>query len=136
VARYEDHTVVATPAEAAVVLATAQRQHRLVYASAPRTWPADPSKVMFQLRLVAMPHLTARPTRPARRRRWGVLGLVAVGLAAAGGVLWLVITVVQFATANWQALLGAVVGLALALWFAAGRAGACPGIHCVGCKCG
>jgi hypothetical protein len=68
--------------------------------------------------------------RPRRTRvRWVVAGTVAGAgvLSGVGYLVWLALPVLEG-----LALLAAVVFVA---WMLLGQRGACPGLHCPGCKC-
>ncbi len=89
-------------------------------------------------RAVAAP----RPVRQVRRqvRRRVPLGAkVGIGVSLAmlaGGLTWATYLIVAAVVAHWAAILGLlVVALVLVAWWGAGQAGACPGLHCPGCKC-
>jgi hypothetical protein len=82
--------------------------------------------------LAPRPTVAARPA-PARwsvRRRVGVAAAVATGIAVPTALaLW-------WLWAHRILVVGVLVGLgALVIWWGAGQAGACPGLHCPGCKC-
>jgi hypothetical protein len=144
VAGFVDRTVVGTPTEITTVLAAAQATGRLVYASAPRPMPAGDPRVSVAVRVLDRSPTVARaPARPAviartPRRRLKRPTVVAMAVTAILPVLiglgYAIVLLVQTVIALIPAILGVLFILAL-LWFALGRAGACPGVHCPGCGC-
>lgn len=120
------HQVIGPPHAVANAIETAHRQHRLVQAS-PVRW--------VNRRQVAVDLVLLDPA-PRPRRRWVLPTAVGTTVAAAlGGAVYVVYTVGTWTAEHWQELLGAAALAALALWWLLGRVGACPGLHCPGCKC-
>lgn len=118
--------VVGHPAAVANAIQTAHRQGRLVEYSRAR-W-VNRRDVVVDLVLIE--------PAPRPRRRWVLptaIGTTVAGALTAAG--YGVYTVGTWTAEHWQELLGAAALAALALWWLLGRVGACPGLHCPGCKC-
>lgn len=126
-----DRTVVAGTSEVAAFLRAADEQGRLLRFESPV--PAGPGRVSVQVRLVE----PKSAGRSVMSRPW-LLAAVAVGTLVALALLgYAVVEVVAWVAAHWRTLLGGTAFLCvLAIWHLLGRSGACPGIHCPGCKCG
>jgi hypothetical protein len=75
-----------------------------------------------------------RPVRHRSHRRWVAIG-VASGTAVTAGVVYLVYLAVTALLAHLALILGTGALMLLLGWVGAGQAGACPGLHCPGCKC-
>lgn len=84
---------------------------------------------MVQVEAYARSGRQGQPVRWSVRRRLVVASTVAVLLLGAAGWVAYEIWVYRYV------ILLVVAGL-LAAWVLLGRAGACPGLHCPGCRCG
>lgn len=94
-----------------------------------------PNNLRSMPHVVVHVHVIERPPRRRVRTRWVAAG-VAGGTVALAGAGWLAYIAVDALLAHALPLLGGLVLLMLLLgWVGAGQAGACPGLHCPGCKC-
>lgn len=134
VAGFVDRTVVGTPTEVTNVLTAAQATGRLVYASAPRPMPSGDPRVSVTVRVLDRSPTVARAPRRRLKRPTMVAIAVATILPVLIGLSYAAVLLVQTVIALIPAILAGLFLLAL-LWFALGRAGACPGVHCPGCGC-
>lgn len=97
----------------------------------PRAAPARPVPLVAEGRIVPPP---PRLVRRRFRRRWVVpVAVASTSVAAIGGAVWLILTVAEFLAAHLLQVAGGAVLLAL-LVAGLGQVGACPGIHCPGCR--
>jgi hypothetical protein len=95
---------------------------------------------------VVLPGTVAVRTPAAARRswawrmpRWSRWATVGGAVAAAGGVVYEAVQAYLWLREHWAVLVGYTVAALVALlivWHLLGRAGACPGLHCPGCRCG
>lgn len=94
-----------------------------------------PKNLVPMQRVVVHVHVIQRPERRRVQTRWVVAG-VAGGTVALGGAGFLAYLATAELVANALPFLGGLILLMLLLgWVGAGQAGACPGLHCPGCKC-
>jgi hypothetical protein len=132
-------SVTGTPAEVAATVAMIRDTGRLVAATAPRQRAAADSRVTVVV-TVRGPRTAAAPVPRRRSRRWiAPTVIIAASTATVAALGYAVATLaratVHAVTANVHIVLGGLLLLALVLFvFVLGRAGACPGIHCPGCR--
>jgi hypothetical protein len=113
----------------AVQLARARGQ---LVAVEPLPAPCGQAAVRVVLRTQAL------PTPPRRTHYWWAAGAL-VFVAAAGGVGWVMWWAASWAAAHSAQIGRVVLGAAVVVvggWWLLGRIGACPGIHCPGCRHG
>jgi hypothetical protein len=124
--------------EVANALASLARRGDLVSWTPRRHLPNGRIEVLARYvdRTQRTPDQTPLPMpEPVRRRvrvRW-VVGGVAVGVGVGSGLGFAVYKVLVAVIPLLPAAFALLVLLALA-WFLLGRAGACPGLHCPGCR--
>ena len=120
------HTVIGPPHAVRNALQTAHRQGRVVRSS-PVRWLNDREQIV---------DLVLLDPAPRPRRRWPVPTVIGATVAVLlGGAAYAVHEVLVWTATHWQQLLGAAIAAVLLMWWLAGRLGACPGLHCPGCKC-
>lgn len=75
--------------------------------------------------------------RSPRRTVWLAGGGCAAGLAVGVPSGWAARWLLEWVAAHAAGILGGLaVLIVLTSWWLAGQAGACPGLHCPGCRCG
>jgi len=147
---YYDRTFVGTPTDLATILRAANSTGRLVGMTTPRPYAADPTRQTIRIRMRSadlVPH-TSRPhpatrttTRTARAPRrksreetmlWLIPTLLILGLVAA--VVALAAIVITWVFTHLLLIAGALAALILICLALGVTSGACPGIHCPGCR--
>jgi hypothetical protein len=91
--------------------------------------PASPGRASAVVRL--RPHVLPAAPRTRRSSWWWAAGLGAAGTVALGG--WGLWIAVSWLVAHAAHIAGGAAILAL-LWIGLGQLGACPGVHCPGCR--
>lgn len=127
VGRVRDLPIVGEPHEVANALRALRRRGDLVQRGPVRR--VGPQRVVVDTRVV-----DRAPVRLRRRRRARlVVSIVVAGTGTLAGLgYWTYL--------GTRALLplaervGAVVAIVAVVWYLLGRAGACPGLHCPGCR--
>ena len=120
------HQVIGPPVAVKNAIQTAQRRGTLVRSS-PTRW-INGHQVVVDLVLL-------EPAPKPRARRALIAAAATAGIAALAGATYAVYAAVAWAVTHWQLLLGAALTAVALLWWLVGRLGACPGLHCPGCKC-
>lgn len=128
-------SVTGTAAEVGMFLDRARRDGVLLHAT-DLLPTGEPRMFVVTVRLAARPRPVATP--PPRRRPEVVAAVVLLAASGVVGGVWmwaLLALILGVAREVASAVVVAALAALLA-WALLGQAGACPGLHCPGCRCG
>lgn len=131
VAAYEDRRIVGYPDEVAALVENWRACGQLVGLRAPKAVPGT-RHVAVAVRLRTQPQPAPVSARRSHRAHF-IAGGSLVGAGGLVGVGYLAYSAVMAVIPLLPGAIALVLLLALA-WFVLGQAGACPGVHCPGCR--
>jgi hypothetical protein len=127
IVRHEDRKLIGLPDDVARALVAHEARGDLISAR-----PAQPVPGMDYVAMAVRLRAATVSVRRSHRVRWIAAGVVS-GTAVVAGLGYLVYSAVRAIIQILPGMIAVTVLIALA-WFLLGQVGACPGIHCPGCR--
>jgi hypothetical protein len=131
----QSQAIVGTRDQVLARLAGLRTAGRLVRVSRPAE--LDRNRIAVTAIVLLNPRPIARPAAPPARKRnaWKVLAVSAAVLVPLAVAAYLIAVTVSWVATYWKQIVGVAVALfVLTIINRFNHAGACPGLHCSGCK--